>query len=527
MRYFDFHSHVILKQLFDENPNIDARLSRNDLSLIPQNCSDLPYIIKTQIHQSQLANFQDEVIIGVVLYGCESFLASNVIILNKYLKGSSQHKMSVKLLQDIASNTYKSFTDFTMSRTLDKFLNAPLSFNILKKSSFDSPLPKDKINIFFLIEGCHSLVDSVNFIDRPNGKVYPPEEILSNLDVLLQKVQIVSINITHLQQSSLCNHAFSIQLTDPTTFFPHENGFTDDGRKVVQGLFDRGICVDLKHMSYKSRLDLRNDIDDGKFTNVQPLICSHVGFTGISFKDWPGFIFTKKSLNDVYYLEVAKTMQTKNLPSRPGAPAFNMTTINLFNEEIIWVIQHGGMIGLSLDRRIIGYVSKHDDKPTGRQADSLLYVDKDYITKTEWTSLGLDGRKLGNLIGDDDCVTENDVAESTEISIPARDEYFYDHILLHLKHYLQVCFDAGIEISEAQKHITIGSDFDGFINPFLNLQTVEDIPALKNYIRANFLYYIKSLTDSTGWASQLNMDEFIENLFYNNGFNFIKNYFSK
>jgi hypothetical protein len=87
-------------------------------------------------------------------------------------------------------------------------------------------------------------------------------------------------------------------------------------------------------MSYKSRLDLRHEIDAGDFTNVQPLLCTYSGFTGTPFADWPGYISLKKPVADTFYLEVAKTMQTKNQPSRPGAPAFNMTTINLFDEEI-------------------------------------------------------------------------------------------------------------------------------------------------------------------------------------------------
>lgn len=527
MRYFDFHAHVILKQLFDETPNIDALIYRDDLKNTPKDCTDLPYIIQTQIHQSQLANFKDEVIVGVVLYGCEKALADNVKELKKYLKPGSLHKMSDSLLTSISNNVYKSFSDFTRSGTLDKFRNAPLSFNILNKESFSADLPKNKVNIFFSIEGCHSLVDSTNYIDRPD-KIFPPDEILKNLDELLKEVKIVSINPTHMQQSSLCNQAFAIQITNPAPFYPHENGLTDDGRKVIQGLFDRGICVDLKHMSYKSRLDLRTEIDTRKFSNVQPLLCSHVGFTGIPFADWPGYIFsTPMPISDVYYLELAKTMQIRNLPP-DDAPGFNMSTINLFNEEIVWIVKHGGMIGLSLDRRILGYVGKNDDNPTGRQAESSMYVDKEFLSRLEWSALGLEGKELGNLIDVDDCVTEDHVSAALDSgSTPRRDKYFYSHILLQLKHFLQVCFDAGIPVSEAQKHITIGSDFDGFINPFNTVQTVQDIPALKNYIQKKFPGYLQVLADSGAWASQLNITDFAENLFYNNGCNFIKDFFSR
>ncbi|CAN5776523.1 hypothetical protein BH11BAC4_BH11BAC4_26730 [soil metagenome] len=530
MRYFDFHTHVVFKQLFAEVPNLDSKISSQDVSGLPRLCSDLPNIIQTQIHQSQLASFEDEVMVGVVLYGLESYLSKQVIPLRKNLKLASQFKMWLKLFEDIAdttaATTYKIFDEFTKKRTLEKYLAAPLSFNVVKKSSFNNSLPKNKVNIFFVIEGCHSLVNSSMEapIDNP-AKTFPPAEILANLDLLLQEVKILTINPTHMQQSNLCNHAFGMQLTSDEPFYPHGNGLTDDGRKVIQGFFDRGINADLKHMSYKSRRDLRNEIDAGKFNNVQHLLCTHSGFTGVGFNDWPGYIYTKRSVKDVYYVELVKTIQVVNEPVKPAAPGFNMTTINLFNEEIVWLVEHGGMIGLSLDRRILGYVDPNDDRPTGRTADSSLFVDKEYISKAEWSALNLDRSRLGYSIQEDDCVTEDNVKKSIENGIPGRDEYFYDYILLHLKHFLQVCFDAGIPIEQSQKHITIGSDFDGMINPFINIQTVEDMPVLKKYIAANFMFYIKSLKDSAEWADQLDVNQFTENLFYENGFNYVSNYF--
>lgn len=524
MKYFDFHCHSIFKQIFSDNPNIDSRINRDDVSTLPRICTDLPNIIETQIHQSQLAEFNDEVIIGAVLYGLESYLSDEVLPLRKFLKGSSQHKLSDQLLKNVSSNANKSFSDFILSRTLNNYLNASASFNVLTKKSFKSPLPLNKVNIFFVVEGCQSLVDSVNEYNPP-GKKFAPNEILKNLDTLLGKVNIISINPTHMQQSNLCNHAFGIQLTGVDRFYPRENGLTDDGRKVIQGMFDREICVDLKHMSYKSRLDLRNEIDAGDFNNPQPLLCTHSGFTGIPFSEWAGYIALKKPVSGVFYLELAKTMQTKNSPTRPGAPAFNLSTINLFDEEILWIVRNGGMIGLSMDRRIIGYVDKFDDKPTGIRGDSNLIVDKEFFSKEEWNSLALRNDQVGKLIEEDDCVMMSDLEESAEDSIPARDEYFFDHVLLHLKHFLQVCHDDGIDIATAQMHITIGSDFDGLINPFINMPTVRDMQDLRKYIVMNFMFYLKSLDDSKEWADELDVESFAENLFYNNGFNFLKSRF--
>jgi hypothetical protein len=85
--------------------------------------------------------------------------------------------------------------------------------------------------------------------------------------------------------------------------------------------------------------------------------------------------------------------------------------------------------------------------------------------------------------------------------------------------------NAGISLEKAQQHITIGSDFDGVINPFINMETVEDMPALKKYILQNFDYHLGSLNDSTKWKSQLDVPGFVEKLFYENGYNYVKNFF--
>jgi microsomal dipeptidase-like Zn-dependent dipeptidase len=523
MKYFDFHTHIILKQLFDEHPNIDAKVYSNDVPFIARDCTDLPYIIQSQIHQSQLAELNDEVIIGATLYGCESYLASAVKVLQKNLKPGAQHKMSLAKLDAIAAPDYKTFNTFTKGLTFDSFVNAPLSFNILTKESFSSDLPKNKVNIFFLIEGCHSLVNTINRVDDTHK--YVPVEILANLDILLASAKVVGINITHMQQSSLCNHAFAMQIADFTHFIPLGNGFTDDGRKVVQGLFDRGISADLKHMSYKSRLDFRNDFDNGRYTNLQPPFCSHVGFTGISFSEWPGYIQNPKPFGDSVYIELVKPLQNNNSYFNPGVPAFNLSTINLFDEEIVWVVSKGGIIGLSLDRRILGYVGSNDDTPTGLRGDSEYYVNKEYISKQEWNSLGLSGVKTGSHLDDDNFVTASTAGDLEFNS--TTNEYFSDHIILHIQHYFQVCYDAKIPIATAQKCITIGSDFDGFINPFINTQTVESISELKQYIKTNLGYCLKSSNDSKVWHHELDINTFIEDLFYNNGFNFIKQWFSK
>jgi len=527
MNYFDFHAHIILKQLFEETPDIDHEISPDDVAFVPKLCTDLPNVIETQILHKQLQSLNGTVIIGAVLYGLESYLAQEVSKLTNLLKSASRYKLSDNLLNAVQDTHYPTFDQFTLQRTLDKYLAATQYFNVLgKNSTFDSLAP-DKIQLFFVVEGCHSLVNTKNRV-LPGDNGYSATEIISNLDLILKQAAVVSVNLTHLQQSNIANHAFGMQIADPLLFYPTGNGLSAEGIKVVQGLFDRGICVDLKHMSYKARLDLRNAIDKEQFNHAQPLLCTHAGFTGTSFEKWPGFIRIKKPINtDVLYLEVTKTIQSSNNATRPDAPAFNMTTINLFDEEIEWIVKHEGMIGLSMDRRILGYVGKFDDHPTGLDQNAPYLVDKEYFSKAEWGVLGISDPSIGKDVNEDDCVQLDDLDQTAEDAIPIRNNYFYAHILLHIKHYLQVCQNAGIPLATATKHITIGSDFDGVINPFINCQTCLDMPGLKHYIINRLPVFLSQYKDAAQWYKDLGIISFAEDIFYNNGYRFISAYFQK
>ncbi|WP_109698656.1 hypothetical protein [Chitinophaga deserti] len=524
MQYFDFHTHPILKQLFSETGSVTDMLGRNEVKVLQTQCTDIPNIIQSQIHPSQLAQYPEGVLLGIVLYSMESFLAAEVIPLRQHLRTGSQHKLSEPLLKKIVLNDYKAFTDFLVNRTLKAYQDNSNIFNVITSDTFANGLPTDKINIFFVVEGCHSFVDSVN--RTGDGKVFPVTEIIDNLDTLLARdIPILAVNLTHMQQSSLCNHAFGIQLTNPAPFFPTGNGMQPDGYDIAQALFDRGIHPDLKHMSYKSRRDLMEAVDgDGDITlhAPMPLLCTHAGFTGIPFEAWPEYMSLARAEGPVVRVEMAKSFAADSVPSQDCAPTFNMTTINLFDEEIAWIVAHGGMIGLSMDRRILGYVDPFDADVDGR-LDGDFVVDTDFISQAEWDALNIDLGKYQQKVNPMACLTVQKLHANWGDQ-SKQERWYYDHIFLHLKHYLQTCLRAGIPLSTSIQHITIGSDFDGLINPFITMPGVKDMERLKRYIRTDFRGYLSQLEDASDWYRDLDVKQFADNLFFENGYRFVKNF---
>jgi hypothetical protein len=74
-------------KLFEDNPISTARCPQGDVGLIPEFCSDFPYIIETQIHQKQLLVVPRARSLSAPYFTVwKSFLSEAVLPLNKYLK---------------------------------------------------------------------------------------------------------------------------------------------------------------------------------------------------------------------------------------------------------------------------------------------------------------------------------------------------------------------------------------------------------------------------------------------------------
>lgn len=514
MNYFDFHIHPTLKSTFKEGIPFDAKIPTNAVSGIAGLCSDLPQIVASQASVPQLQKFEKKVL-GVALYSVEAVISGDKLLqqIARTNKNLSKY-ISIDRLKEMENNTIKAY-DYIKNILLPPYQNQP-QFNILRKGSTLADADPQKIHVFFSLEGCHSLCNSSNIF-------FDTTEIITNLKDLCSAIPLVSVNLTHLQKSNICNPAFGIQLTDNAAFIPSGNGITADGERLAQACFDLNLCVDVKHMSLVARRQLFQQVASGKYSNPQPVICTHAGFTGIASNAMHEYVLAfeqKSSSVKVLHGKPNHVAPNENDLRRP-APTFNASSINLYDEEIAAIIKGGGLIGLSFDRRICGFVNQFDADPYAFFHDETFLVDKESFSLAEFQQLGITKNNIGSKISERFCNTKDDLLQASDLPSTLQ-EFHRTQIMLHLKHYLQVCINNGIALTEAQKGICIGSDFDGIINPFYCCMTVEDFPKLKTYLQKNFHDFLGKYTDSKAWRNNLDIKQFTEQFFYLNGEAFLQ-----
>ncbi|MGE5106731.1 MAG: hypothetical protein ACM3H8_04270, partial [Sphingobacteriales bacterium] len=225
-----------------------------------------------------------------------------------------------------------------------------------------------------------------------------------------------------------------------------------------------------------------------------------------------------------YYLEMCKPR------GHVEQTSFNANTINLFDEDIAEILKSRGLIGISLDKRILGYTDPNtgpynlNDMP-----EELLEVD--YFSYNEYHDPLMydDHKEYGELANDTYCLTRSEINEISTTGSQFRDFHF-NHLANHIAHVFQVALEnrdyIGLDPLDAIKnHLCIGSDFDGLINPLSCATSVQDYGSLYRRFTENF-------KDVFNEALNFNLidadaETIRDNFFYNNAKKFITDWVAK
>ena len=186
----------------------------------------------------------------------------------------------------------------------------------------------------------------------------------------------------------------------------------------------------------------------------------------------------------------------------------------MYNEDIEAILLSGGLIGLSFDQRILGFADEnvlrdvtvpHDVEYISELEANFFFHDINPSELKPWT--------------DDSQVWTSDDFENLD---PAFDSILHPLFFLnHVIHILTVAKNNPlIGVEKATKQICLGSHYDGLINAIDNCKRVDKLDTFKNFTLNTMA---KLLQDAHLGNEEIDITELVENIFYNNGKNFILN----
>ncbi len=235
------------------------------------------------------------------------------------------------------------------------------------------------------------------------------------------------------------------------------NQFEGNGRRIL---------IDTKHMSIAARIwyyEKISNYNKGKSEDQKiPIIASHMGYGG------------HKSLLDS--IEIPDMYGKKYEHSK----VFNPWSINLSNEEIAHIVNSNGIIGLNLDQRVLSGNAVIEQSKKISKCD--IRNNRSNVVAF-WTN-----QVAENLLG-----IINAIQNSNLINNEKKEN--------------------------AWNYISIGSDFDGMINPVDAFIVADEFKNLREALTK----YMPEMNGFNSASKNLSIEEIMDKVMYDNVLDFVRN----
>ncbi len=373
-----------------------------------------------------------------------------------------------------------------------------------------------------IVTSADSLSDdfTAQFTSNPAQSLQQLQQAL--WDQKLDLCYLVLTHLSHIDEQPLATHAYGMKMIKDVSSYPMGNGLYLKGRQVIDAAYTlevnvKGtktpapVLIDVKHMSLKSRLDFYSYRREKGYQ--LPIIASHVGVTGYSLSAW------KEALDEANPMRLpsGEPVVTINVQRKTAGSwgvinkefTYNAWSVNLMDEDIEAVLQSDGLIGVSLDVRILGW---HDILTKDEQEEYMSAEEFRFFFPERFQQFGLPAPESKFM--------------------PTREE----------RHPLALCFNLLHIVSvgnirtdkDPWLQICIGSDYDGLINPVINCRSVSQLPELEsNLIRwlpiAERAYReengggpLLTVRDQQGEVDMTYLKGIVQNVLYANGERFMK-----
>ncbi len=487
--FFDLHLHLSLKSfLTDEFPHHtdDCWTTYNNLISIIDSQSSAEQLWKGRISLAVTA-----------LYPLEEPFTSSFLIdhiapvitpLSKKALGLPTGASGFSRLQQELQHLEKSM------------VKGARRFNILSDIREYDPT---RLNVILAIEGNHALQQN-NSLTADNL-----------LALKTGPHRFLYLTLTHLTQTEVCTQAYGMKLIkNNDSFKPRGFGLTDRGKALIDLAYDdaRGhrILIDIKHMSLRSRRDFYQYRKEKGYRQI-PILATHMGCTGISLAPASIREQIKKEINrDRGFVEVKYERPEGIRRPRVYRTHFNPWSINLYDEEIPEILDSGGLIGVNLDKRILGA------KP----------VKGEFFDEGEFLNMmGLRGEPEELLAHFQPGNEFDEEAELEGLALKAGRRRQYKNHLRHLCNNILHIVKIGGE--RAWDQICLGTDFDGLIDPVDNCCSSAEIPLLKRDLETTLREMISDAraTDPSLDFHGGDLGKRVQGILFQNGYAFLHRWF--
>lgn len=382
-----------------------------------------------------------------------------------------------------------------------------------------------------------SFTKSMN--EGPKIGINPVESLKNFMQLLwdndMDMLYMTVTHLTHVSEQNLATHGFGMKLLKHPSFYPVGNGITPLGLNFIKACGDlkltdsngqkvaAPVLIDLKHLGLKSRQDLY------KFrqaNNIKlPLVASHIGVTGYTTNEWKQAI--KENKSKVYNYQGVRSVEVEMNRKACGKWgsvvnndfSFNPWSINLMDDDLVKVFESDGLIGVSLDVRILGFQAQIGLN-SGDTAEYLSTAD----FQTHFPNIHLQNLPVEKL--------ESMAVEEESWLIPTKEDRHPLCFCFNIIHIVNVGYLKGSDSLNPWDHISIGSDYDGLIEPMkicYNISSIDDLEynLLKWLPTAAKAYY-----DENGGVEFLQhqlkdlpyLKSIVKKIMYENGERFVNNW---
>ena len=302
--------------------------------------------------------------------------------------------------------------------------------------------------------------------------------------------------------------------------------------------FERPIYIDVKHMDLKARfqyyqyVDSVNTVRLSQGKSMIPIIASHIGLSGKkrpvamatglyplrdSYEElifgqtfykiqanernefWRAYTQTLKPADRIMYFGGLPQKTPASLNPFQGTANYNTLNwfypwgINFCDEEIKAIYDSDGIIGLNLDRRILGFTMPNY---SARYKKNLRRLFEDVLVANNYK-----------------------LPDGTPITF--KDYYRSEPLLRTIFRVVEV---SGRKDATAWDHIAIGSDYDGFIQPTQLAPSAEYMPLFQKKMIL-FAQLFAEIHNQQPLLYGLSTTTAMNKFFYTNGRDFMFKYF--